>query len=139
MFNKKAYFAVLMFAGLNATVYAMPPKPTKCPGVDSIKSKEFSYVERGSDGYTVIQNDKYDTSDSWIFGFTSIKSTSSQNALTVAYELLATLYGTPKPQPVESYNVWACLYKTTQGEYGVAITPVSNSVSLNKSIIAAIH
>ena len=139
MNNKKSLLAVLAVIGINAPIYAMPPQPAKCPNVSNIKSGGLSYSALDTDGYVVAQFNKYGTNDTWLFGFGSIQATSSQEALSIGNQLLKTLFGSPKPTPFPSENLWACLYQTSQGSYGVALTPVNMSANLKQSIRTAIR
>ena len=113
-------------------------KPAKCPRVINIKSEGLTYATLDTDGYVVAQLSKYGTKDTWAFGFASIQATSSQEALSIGNQL-GTLFGSPKPTPIPSENIWACLYQTTQGSYGVALTPVNMSAALKHSIKSAIR
>ena len=138
---KKPSFVVaaLTMIALNAPTYAMPQRPAKCPAVANIKFAGLSYATSGDEGYTVAQFNNYSTNDKWLFGFTSIQAKSSQEALTIGRQLLGTLYGTPQPVAITSENIWGCLYETSQGYYGVALTPISLSATINQTMMAAIH
>ena len=138
---KKSTFlvAALTMIGFNAPTFAMPPRPEQCPTVGNIKFAGLSYAVPGNDGYTVAQFNNYATKDNWLFGFTSIKATSSQQALNIGRQWLSSLFGAPEPVAVTSQNVWACLYQTSNGDYGVALTPVNMSATINQSMMAAIH
>ncbi len=139
MNNKKSLLVALALIGVNAPIYAMPPQPAKCPSVANIKSAGLSYSSLDTDGYVVAQFNKYSTNDTWLFGFASIQAKSSQEALSIGNQLLGTLFGSPKPTPIPSENLWACLYQTSQGSYGVALTPINMSVTMKQSIRAAVR
>ena len=139
MYIKRTYLTVLALISLASATYAMPPQPAKCPSVDSLKSSGLSYSSLGSKGYTVAQFSNYGTNNKWLFGFTSIQATSAQNAMSIGYQLLDTLFGAPQPVPIESQNVWGCLYQTSQGAYGVALTPVNTTAAINPSLLASIR
>ena len=139
MSKKIACSAVLALVGLSATTYAMPPRPETCPAVANIQAAGLSYSTIGTKGYTVAQLNNYSTANTWVFGFTSIKANSTEDALKIGAELLSTLYGTPKPEPIVAYNLWACFYQTIQGNYGLAITPVNATGNLTQSLNAVIR
>ena len=139
MNTNKSLLTVLAVIGINAPIYAMPPQPAKCPNIANIKSGGLSYSTLDTGGYVVAQFNKYGTNDTWIFGFASIQATSSQEALSIGNQLLRTLFGSPKPTPLPSENLWACLYQTSQGSYGIALTPVNMSGTFKQSIRAAIR
>ena len=124
---------------MNVSTHAMPPRPENCPAVGNIKSAGLSYAVPREKGYTVMQINQYGTNDNWLFGFSSVKANSSQEALSIGRQWLITLLGSPQPVAIPSQNVWACLYQTIQGSYGVTITPVNLSAKINQSIMAAIH
>ena len=127
MYKKSSCLALMAMAALHSTAHAMPPRPTSCPNFANIKAAGLSYAAPGKEGYTVAQFDEYGTNDRWLFGFTYIKAKSSQSALGIGYQYLDTLFGKPEPMAITSENVWACLYKTQQGPYGIALTPVNTS------------
>ena len=109
--------------GFHTVLYAIPFRPEKCPAAAQIKSEGLSYAEVGFQGYTVAQFSDYGTNDAWLFGFTSIPAMSSQQALNVGHQRLSTLFGAPKPTIARSNNAWTCLYQTSNGFYGIAVTP----------------
>lgn len=138
--NKKiSCLTVLAVIGLNAPSYAMPPEPAKCPSVESIKSVGLSYASPDSDGYMALQINKYNTNDKWLFGLTSIQASSSEEALSIGNQLLSTLFGSPIPTPISSQNIWACLYQTANGSYGVALTPINISVPMTQTIKSVVR
>lgn len=139
MNHKKPLLIALALIGMNAPTHAMPSRPAKCPNVSSIKSAGLSYSSRDTDGYVVAQFNRYNTNDTWLFGFASIKAGTSYEALNIGNQLLNTLYGSPQPQPIPSENIWACLYQTSQGTYGVALTPVNTSATYKHAISRAIR
>lgn len=128
--------ALCLVMGLCMPTYALPPKPAKCPGVASIKAAGLNYTLEAEDGYVVLQMGRYDTLDTWAFGFTAIKATSKDAALTIGKDMLTTLSGSPKPLPLASQNIWVCVYQTADGQHGVAITPVNLSTKLNTVLLA---
>lgn len=141
MRNKISMLVALTTVGLNTVTYAMPPRPANCPSASIIKAAGLTYSIQESSGstYTVVQLNNYATKDKWLFGFASIKASSSQEALNIGNQLLATLYGAPQPVAITSENVWGCLYKTTKGDYGIALTPVDLSASLPRTLMASMH
>lgn len=138
MHNIKSCLIMLIFSGVTSA-YAgagMPPKPDNCPDVQSIKAEGLAYSSHSQKGYTVAQLSQYNTKDTWVFGFTGIDATSSEQALNIGANLLNTLYGTPQPIAVSSEKLWVCLYNTTQGNYGIALTPV-NLAQMNQLLMMA--
>lgn len=125
--------------GFSSLIYAAPPKPAKCPNVDQIKAVKLLYASSYTDGYTVMQLNNYNTSDTWAFAFTSIQATSSQEALKIGNQWLSSLSGAPSPKLSPDQKVRYCLYTTSEGAYGVAITPIDSLASLNQSILSVTH
>lgn len=123
-FTRLLFVFVAMSIGLNA--YAgMPPKPERCPSTNAIMNGDLAYAWVDNHGnYTVAQTSKYDTNDIWAFGFVSIKASSSEDALRVGKSWLKLLSGNPQPVALQEQNVWACIYNTWKGNYGLAITPL---------------
>jgi len=96
MNNSKSLLIFLAYIGVNAPIYSMPPQPTKCPNVASIKSAGLSYSALDTDGYVVAQLNRYSTNDTWLFGFASIQANSSQRALSIGNQLLGDTFGVTK-------------------------------------------
>lgn len=144
MFIKKTSLALafLLIGFFTLPAMAMPPKPASCPSVSSLKSSEFTYVDHDETGYSVATVNSFGTHDTWLFGIVDIKASSSQDAMNIGYSLLSTLYGSPQPVAITKHNVWGCLYyTTTQGMYGIAVTPLSNGVAryaLGSSILHSV-
>lgn len=138
--HKKILLSVIaVITCINSIAFAMPPKPAKCPSVSTIKSTGLAYAAPDSGRYVVAQMSKYDTADTWIFAFVDIQAASSEEALQTGNQLLGTLSGTPLPIAVNSQNVWACLYLTTQGPYGITFTPVSRSAKIGDTLKTIPH
>lgn len=137
MYKKISLSILAAMTCFSSMVFAMPPKPAKCPGIPSIKSAGLAYAAPDAGRYVVAQMSKYDTTDTWIFAFINIPATSTAEAITKGNELLSTLSGAPVPYAVESQNVWACMYLTSQsGTYGIAFTPVNSSAKVGDTLKA---
>lgn len=127
-------FSFLLLVGVYSQSDAMPPRPAKCPSVAVIKSAGLSYTDTNEEGYVAYQINHYTTSSLWAFGVGGISASSSEEAISIGYQALVTLNGSPTPVAIPAENVWACLYSNSSGLLSVAFTPIPLAAKLNQTI-----
>jgi Domain of unknown function (DUF4949) len=120
---------------LSAMSHAFPPKPSACPSAALIKAGGLAYAEFDEGSYIALQISQYGTSKLWGFGIGDIQASSPEQALSIGYQALASLNGSPTPLPIQSENLWACLYSTNSGHLAAAFTPVPMGAKVKKSIM----
>ena len=129
-------FVIFLFACFTQIAQAsLPPKPSKCPGVSAISSVGIQIAQPGDNGTWVagVLSNRYDTTDAWTFAVGDISASSEQDAKAKATDSLSSLNFKMGPIPVTQYNVWACLYTTSQGYRAIAVTPSLGLVSSSHS------
>jgi hypothetical protein len=117
-----------------SAAHAMPAKPDKCPGANSLQSISFEAVEQDNDGTWAagVMGNNYDTKDRWTFVIGKIQANSESDAKAKAVEAAKSLKFRQGPLPIEQYGVWACVYSNAKNYPAITVTPAFGLHSASK-------
>jgi len=118
----------ISMALLATAAHAIPPKPERCPGADSIASVGITHeiITRDMNGEWVVlkPSSEYDTTGTrWSFIIGKIKAADEKEALEKAKSSLASLAFKQGPYPLQSISRWGCMYHNRQNYLATAVTP----------------
>ncbi len=129
---KKYLLLLLSFVFVTSAWAGKPPKPEKCPSVDSIRQTSFIGAQKLTDGtYAAVQLGTYDTKDNWAFVVVEIPAVSPHDAISQAKGALSSLSFLNGPGFFAQNNIWVCVYKVDADLPVVALTPIPTGGSIN--------
>jgi len=134
---KKTIFTAISISLLATSLSFARPQPDACPTVEKIK--EFGLGRGVTDPLTndwvfISSKNSYGTNTEWSFGLMDVKAANVEEARKVAaYNMDSLVFG-GGPYQDNATDEWHCLYYTSQGNRGVTLTGLDDSLTRLKKI-----